>query len=78
MQASDFDEGDNFNSPYISGYEILLDKIVDDMISNPRDYKPWEIAFLADVPAGCYQGYYKDVCAFIDDWCEQRTYEDCA
>lgn len=73
MKASDFDEGDNISNPYISGYHILLDRIMNDMEANPSDYKPWEISFLGDVPPNSYERYWDDVRAFIDDWCESRS-----
>jgi hypothetical protein len=74
MKPSDFDEGNDISQPYVSGYDILLDKIMDDMDQNPKDYKPWEISFLGDVPQNSYERYWDDVRAFIDDWCEQHSH----
>lgn len=73
MKPSDFDEGDGFHGPSISGYDILLDRIIEDMNENPGRYKPWEISLLGEVPQWSYKDYWKDVHAFIDDWCEERT-----
>lgn len=73
MKPADFNEGDGFNTPCISGYDILLDRIMDDMSANPNDYKPWEISFLGEVPQGCYKDYWKDVRAYVEDWCETHS-----
>lgn len=73
MKAGDFDEGDNFNTPFISGYEKLFDEISDDMINNPNDYKRWEMAFILEMPPKAYPGYWSDVCEYIDHWCDERS-----
>jgi len=73
MKPADFDIDGGINEPYISGYDILLDRIMDDMIANPKDYKPWEISLLGEVPQDSYKDYWKDIRAFIDDWCEARS-----
>ena len=73
MRASDFDEGDNFNTPFISGYETLFYHIMDDMKTNPEAYKPWERAFVCEMPSGLYAEYDSDMRSFIDQWCEERT-----
>jgi len=82
MHPTDFDEGDNFNSPFISGYEIVLGMICEDMDAFPNDYQSWEVKLLSDVCVGGNSQEWRDVMAYIDTWCERKfpdasEYEDC-
>lgn len=72
MNAHDFDQGDGFNSPRISGYDTLYERISEDMLQFPWRYHRWEISLFHCVPQDSYDEYWLDVRSFIDHWCKEH------
>lgn len=76
MRPEDFNEGDNWNEPFRSGYDVLWERIVEDMEANPEEYKPWERGFFLEMPPRSYPEYESDMRAYIEQWCEERSDDD--
>ncbi len=60
--------GDNWNEPYVSGYDNLLEKIWDDLDKFPHCYQDWEIALLEKDSLSLSNEDEERLREYIEDW----------
>jgi hypothetical protein len=74
MRATDYNEGDGFNAPHISGYEILFYKILEDMDAFPESYDAATLHLFREASESTCAHWWNNVREFIDIWCERQTF----
>ena len=68
MIVQKYSLGDGWNEPYISGYDVLYERIMDDMENSPHLYQDWEKALLEKDSRFLSYEDEKRLHEYIEDW----------
>jgi len=68
MLVNRYSSGDGWNTPYVSGYDVLYERIIDDMEKSPHLYQDWEKALLEKDSRFLSCEDEKRLQEYIEDW----------
>ena len=73
MLVNRYASGDGWNMPYISGYDVLWERIIDDMEKHPHLYQDWEKALLEKDSLSLSCEEEERLREYIEDWIYSKS-----
>lgn len=76
MSIDQFSSGDNWHEAYISGFDNIVEKIIEDRESHPRSYEDWEIDLIdtdwTKLSGDQEVNYWKSLRNYAEEWISSR------
>lgn len=70
--VEDFSTGDNWDEPFVSGFDNLWEKIVLDMDATPHAYEAWEFELFNMESTQMTTRQMNAVTSYMSDWISSR------
>ena len=73
MLVNRYASGNGWDTPYISGYDVLWERIIDDMEKHPHLYQEWEKDLLEKDSRFLSCEEQKRLREYIEDWIYSKS-----
>ena len=72
MNIDRLSTGDNWHEPYVSGRDVVWERILEDLDKHPGDYEHWEKEILERDSRFLDARQTKELLDYMEDWFEGR------
>lgn len=72
MNIDSLSTGDNWNEPFVSGRDVLYERIIEDYEMYPQDYEDWEKEILDKDSSQLSNEDEKRLLEYMEEWFSSR------